>query len=314
MLCRACLILMTVVLTSPALARAQDQGGADLFETKIRPVLVNNCFKCHSGKKVKADLWLDSRAAMLKGTDNGPAIVPGHPDKGLLIKAIRYENKDVRMPPAGKLPDAVIADFTEWIKRGAPWPDESKGTAAVKPKEFDLKERAKHWSLQPLTHPAPPRFKDAAWPITDIDGFIYHGLVASGVSPAAGADRRTLIRRVTFDLTGLPPTKAEIDAFLADPAPDAFAKVVDRLLASPRYAEHWARHWLDLVRFAETHGHEFDFPIPEAWRYRDYVIRALDADLPYDKFVTEHIAGDLLSEPRRHPVEKFNESIIGTGF
>src|ERR1043166_867590 len=167
------LILTVLLLAAPA--RAQDREDAEFFESKIRPVLVEHCFKCHSGKKAKADLWLDSRASMLKGTDNGPAIAPFQPEKSQLIKAIRYETKDLRMPPAGKLPDSVIADFAEWIKRGAPWPDDTKTPAIAKPKDFDLKERAKHWSLQPLTHPQPPRWKDAAWQTADIDGFIYNG-------------------------------------------------------------------------------------------------------------------------------------------
>jgi hypothetical protein len=305
--------LLLFALTARAAAQPADPDAIALFESKIRPVLIEHCFKCHTGKKAKADLHLDSRAAMLQGTDNGPAITPGAPDKSQLMKAIRYEDADLRMPPRGKLPDAVIADFAEWIRRGAPWPPEAKTTTA-KLGDFDLHARARHWSLQPLTHPALPPVKDAAWPTSPIDFFILSRLEAKGLRPAPPADRRTLIRRLTFDLIGLPPTKAEIDAFLADTTSDAYAKVVDRLLASPHYAERWARHWLDLVRYAETHGHEFDFPIPEAWRYRDYVIRAFDADLPYDQFVTEHIAGDLLARPRRHPVERFNESIVGTGF
>lgn len=306
-------LLMMIVSVIPAPAAAQDRDGVAFFETKIRPMLVEHCFKCHTGKKAKADLHLDSRAAMLKGTDNGPAVVPGAPEKSLLMKAIRYEDTELRMPPRGKLPDAVIADFDTWIRRGAPWPEEAKA-AAAKLGDFNLHERARHWSLQPLKHPPLPKVKDTAWPTSPIDYFVLGRLEPAGLTPAPPADRRTLIRRLTFDLTGLPPTKAQIDAFLADTSEDAYAKLVDRLLASPHYAERWARHWLDLVRYAETHGHEFDFPIPEAWRYRDYVIRALDADLPYDRFITEHIAGDLLTELRRHPVERFNESILGTGF
>jgi hypothetical protein len=302
------------VFALAASASAQDRDGVEFFEAKIRPVLVDNCFKCHTGQKPKADLLLDTRGGMLKGTDNGPVIVPGEPAKGLLMKAIRYQDANLRMPPRGKLTDAMIADFAEWIRRGAPWPDDAKKPAIAKKSEFDLHERARHWSLQPLTHPAPPRVKNADWPTSPIDYFILSKLEEKRLTPAAPADRRTLIRRVTFDLIGLPPTKAEIDAFLADNSPDAFARVVDRLLANRHYAERWARHWLDLVRFAETHGHEFDVPIPEAWRYRDYVIRALDADVPYDRFVTEHIAGDLLQTPRRHPIERFNESVLGTGF
>jgi Protein of unknown function (DUF1553)/Protein of unknown function (DUF1549)/Planctomycete cytochrome C len=307
-------IVALTLFAIPARAIARDRDGLEFFESKIRPVLVEHCFKCHTGAKAKADLRLDTRAAMLKGSDNGPAIIPGVPGQGLLMKAIRYGDSDVRMPPRGKLPEPIIADFAEWIRRGAPWPEEKKNPQIAKANDFDLAARARHWSLQPLAAPALPSVKQAAWPTAPIDYFILSKLEERGLAPAPPADRRTLIRRVTFDLIGLPPTKAEIDAFLGDESPEAFVKVVDRLLSSPRYGERWARHWLDLVRFAETHGHEFDFPIPEAWRYRDYVIRALDADVAYDRFVTEHIAGDLLAEPRRHPVEHGNESVLGTGF
>jgi hypothetical protein len=308
------LALVLLAPQMPVLAQEPDRDGHEFFETRIRPVLVENCFKCHTGKKPKADLVLDGRAAMLTGSGNGPVIVPGSPEKSLLMKAIGYEDANLRMPPLGKLPDTVIADLAAWIKRGAPWPEEPKDTKFAGKKEFDLRERAKHWSLQPLAHPALPRVKNAAWASSPIDYFILSKLEEANLNPAPPADSRTLIRRVTFDLIGLPPTPGEIDACLSDDSPEAFAKVVDRLLASPHYGERWARHWLDLVRFAETYGHEFDFEIPQAWRYRDYVIRALQADLPYDRFVQEHIAGDLLPVPRRHPSEKFDESVLGTGF
>ncbi len=311
---RTLVVLLLVVAAVPAAASEPTREDVEFFEAKVRPVLAENCFKCHAGAKRKAGLSLESRDGLLKGGDNGPAIVPGAPEKSLLLRAVGYEDPDLRMPPRGKLPAEVLADLAEWVKRGAPWPAAAAGPAAVKVKEFDLRERARHWSLRPLTHPAPPAVKNAAWPTSPIDYFILAKLEEKGLAPAAPADRRTLIRRVTFDLTGLPPTPAEIDAFLRDDSPGAFAKVVDRLLASPQYGERWARHWLDLVRFAETFGHEFDPEIPEAWRYRDYVIRALNADLPYDRFVTEHIAGDLLPAPRRHSEEKFNESVLATGF
>jgi hypothetical protein len=196
---------------------------------------------------------------------------------------------------------------------GAPWPAE-KAAHAAKKDVFDLKERAKHWALQPLMNAQVPPIRDHSWPRSPIDNFIIVKLREAGLAPVAPADKRTLIRRVTFDLTGLPPTTAEIDAFLADESPNAFAKVVDRLLASPHYGERWGRHWLDLVRYAETAGHEFDFEMPLAYHYRDYIIRAFNLDLPYDQLVREHIAGDLLPNPRRHPEKGFNESIIGSGF
>ncbi|MFO0964800.1 MAG: PSD1 and planctomycete cytochrome C domain-containing protein [Gemmataceae bacterium] len=286
----------------------------DFFESKIRPILVDNCFKCHSaGVKIKAHLRLDSRDLILKGGDTSPALVPGHPEKSLLVKAISYTDPELRMPPRGKMPDQAIALLTEWVKRGAPWPEE-KTVAKGPKKDFDLKERSKHWSLQPLASPVPPAVAKKDWPTNDIDHFILAALEAKKLSPASPTDKRTLLRRVTFDLTGLPPTPAEIDAFLKDDAPDAYEKVVDRLLASPHYGERWARHWLDLVRYAETYGHEFDFEIPDAWLYRDYLIRAFNADVPFNRFVMEAIAGDALNEPRRHPADKTNESALGTMF
>ena len=259
-------------------------------------------------------LRLDSRAAMLKGGESGAALIPGEPDKSLLAKAIRYSDPDLRMPPRGKLSAQQVGDFNTWIRMGAPWPDDAVKPTAASAKTFNFKERSKHWSLQPLRPVASPAFKDEHWPRNFIDRFILARLETAGLRPAPPADRRTLLRRVTFDLTGLPPTPAEIEAFLADRAPDAFARVVDRLLASPQYGERWGRHWLDLVRYAETAGHEFDYDLPNAFRYRDYVIRAINVDLPYDQLVREHVAGDLLPAPRRHPAEGFNESILGTGF
>src|SRR5262249_25328439 len=241
--------------------------------------------------------------------------VPGQPDQSLLIRAVRYREDHLKMPPKGKLTAAQIADLTTWVNMGAPWPEESRpGTAAAKPGAFDLKERSRHWSLQPLKPTSLPPVQRTAGPQSPTDSYILARLEAAGLPPAEPADKRTLLRRVTYDLIGLPPTPAEINAFLADDSPSAFAKVVDRLLASPHYGERWARHCLDLVRYAESLGHEFDFELPEAYVYRDYVIRAFNADVPYNQFVLEHLAGDLLPNPRRHPTEGFNESIIGTGF
>jgi hypothetical protein len=305
-----------VALNLPTAAAADPTPeGIEFFEKKIRPVLVDTCFRCHgTGKKLKGGLRLTSRNGLLTGGDTGPAIIPGQPAKSLLVKAIGYKDPDLRMPPKSKMADDQIAHFIKWIEMGAPWPkDESKAAASgVKP--FDLKERAKHWAFQPLRKVVPPAVKTKDWARSPIDTFVLAGLEAHGLTPAPPANKRTLLRRVTFDLIGLPPTPAEIDAFLADDSPRAFAKVVDRLLASPHYGERWGRHWLDLVRFAETAGHEFDFELPDAYAYRDYIIRAFNSDLPYDQFVVEHIAGDLLTTPRRHPAERWNESIIGTGF
>ncbi len=285
----------------------------EFFEKKVRPILVSKCFECHSaGTKRSGGLLLDSRAGLLKGGDNGPALVPGDPEKSLLVLAIRYDDIP-KMPKRSKLPDQQIADLTAWVKMGAPWPNSGTETVGG-PKAFNLAERKKHWSFQPLAKVMPPSVKDKDWPRNDIDRFILAALEAKNLRPAAEVDKRTWLRRVTYDLIGLPPTAEEIDAFLKDESPQSYEKVVDRLLASPRYGERWGRHWLDLVRFAETSGHEFDFEIPHAYEYRDYVIRAFNADVPYDQLVREHLAGDLLPQPRRHPQEGFNESVMGTGF
>jgi hypothetical protein len=318
---RTAVCLLAVAVSAVALAGFGPQAaatdptpeGVEFFEKKIRPLLVENCHECHSAAhKVRGKLLLDSRVGALKGGETAPAVVPGEPEKSLLLKAVGYEDPDLRMPPRGKLTQQQIADLAAWVKMGAPWPE--GGGPAVVAKTFDLKERAKHWSLQPIRKPPLPAVSNPGWCRSPVDFFVLAKLEAAGFKPAPPTDKRTLLRRVTFDLTGLPPTAAEIDAFLADDSPDAYARVVDRLLASPRYGERWARHWLDLVRYAETQGHEFDFELPEAYLYRDYVVRALNADLPFDQFVLEHIAGDLLPEPRRHPSERFNDSILATGF
>jgi cytochrome c553 len=307
--------LPLVCVSGLANAGAPSAENLEFFEKRVRPVLVAHCYSCHSSQKHKANLSLDSRAGVLKGGDSGPAIVPGAPGTSRLLRAISYQDADLRMPPKGKLSDEQIADLTRWIEIGAPWPENSTATPVATAKgDFDLEVRRKHWSLQPLKKPALPAVTQSDWPQSPVDRFVLARLEAKSLAPAPSADRCTLLRRVTFDLTGLPPTPAEVEAFMADNAPDAFEKVVDRLLASPHYGERWARHWLDLVRFAETWGHEFDFEMPEAYPYRDYLIRALNADVPYDQLVLEHVAGDLLARPRRHPTEGFNESILGTCF
>ncbi|HEY2908993.1 MAG TPA: DUF1549 domain-containing protein, partial [Gemmataceae bacterium] len=300
--------LLAVLAVSPIRA-AEPPIDNDYFEAKVRPILVANCFTCHGANKPKGDLRLDSRAAMLKGGENGPALQPGDPDKSAIIRAIRYDG-DIRMPRKGKLAAGEIAILTAWVKGGAPWPAETvaKGNAAAK---LDLQARAKaEWSFQPIRSPAIPASKNA----TPIDAFLLRKLTAAGLGFAPPAEKRVLLRRLYFDLIGLPPTAAELDAFANDYSPDAYEKVVDRLLASPHYGERWGRHWLDLVRYAETFGHEFDFEIQGAWRYRDYVVRAFNADVPYNRFLTEHIAGDLLDKPRRNPKDGSNESLTATGF
>jgi hypothetical protein len=296
--------------------RASDE--TEFFEIKVRPVLVKHCYGCHSGKakKLRGGLRLDSRQAILAGGDNGPALVPGQPEKSRLIEAVTYKNVEVQMPPRGRLPEAAIADLTRWVRMGARWPKETAtGATDVASSAFDLYERKRtHWAWQPIRPQNPPDVRDRNWPRDRVDHFILAKLEDKRLSPAKPADKRTLLRRLYFDLIGLPPTFEETEAFLQDAAPNAVEKVVDRLLDSPHFGERWGRHWLDLVRYAEGRGHEFDYTIPNAYQYRDYVIRALNADTPYNQFVLEHLAGDLLPRPRLHPRQGFNESILATGF
>ena len=293
---------------------AFDAPSIEFFEKQVRPILVQRCYECHSAqsKEPKGGLRLDSRAASIQGGDTGPAVVPGDLKESLLVDAIET-NELYEMPPKGKLPAEEIEVLKRWVREGAPWPHETVAASEAALETFDLQERAKHWCFQPVKRAEPPAVNNAAWPRTAVDRFILARLEQAGLAPAAEADKRTLLRRVTYDLIGLPPSPEEIDAFLADDSPQAYERVVERLLASPHYGERWARHWLDLVRFSETYGHEFDRDIPNAFRYRDYVIRALNDDLPYDHFVTEHIAGDLLAVPRYNS-EGVNQSILATGF
>ncbi len=289
------------------------------FEEKIRPVLAEKCYSCHSAAadKVKGSLQVDHLQHLLTGGDTGPSVVAGDVEASLLVEAIAYENKDLQMPPKERLASEVVEDFRKWIKAGAPWPEEPVPVAGKKnaPEVFNLKKRrSEHWSWRPLAVPALPGVAAKEWPRSPVDHFILARLEMAKLVPAASADDRTWLRRVYFDLTGLPPSPEEIALFLEDTSPDRRETVVDRLLASPHYGEKWARHWMDLVRYAETYGHEFDYPINFAHEYRDYLIRAFNADLPYDQFATEHIAGDLIREPRVNAQEKFNESVLATGF
>ena len=287
---------------SVAHARAADNpDGIAFFETKVRPVLVEHCYKCHSDKlaKPKGALRLDTREGVLKGGTNGAAVLPGKPDESPIIEAITAQDDNARMPPKGRLTDSVVADLKHWIAIGAPDPrDGSKAPSAG--------DRLDWWSLKPIVRHQPPNNVDRA-SRTSIDAFILARLGEKGLQPAPEADRRTLIRRLTFDLIGLPPTPDEIDAFLADISPDAYERLVDRLLASPHYGERWARHWMDLVHFAETHGHDQDRIRPNAWRYRDYLIESFNRDTPYSRFVQEQVAADVLfpDEPRLIPALGF---------
>ncbi len=273
--------------------------GNDAFELRVRPVLATACYSCHT-ESAMGGLQLDSREHLLKGGKSGPAIVPGDPDASKLIQAIRY-NGARKMPPSGKLKPEEIASLEAWVKAGAVWPAGSKaGPPAAAPYVISAERRA-FWAFQPVKNPAPPQVKDAKWAKTDIDRFLLAKLEASGLKPARPADRRTLIRRASFDLTGLPPTPEEVAAFEADRSPAAFEKVVDRLLASPRYGERWGRYWLDVARYSDAKlNSEREDPYPNAYRYRDWVIQAMNQDMPYDMFVKAQIAGDLLPHPEKY--------------
>jgi len=293
-------------------AAAPASSDADLafFETHIRPVLIKSCYECHSSeaKELKAGLALDGRAALLKGGDSGAVVVPGKPEESLLIASLRYDDPDLQMPPekhGGKLSDAILANFTEWVKRGAPMPEGQ--TVGV---EERMEARLAHWAFQPVkASPAPP-IKNAAWPRNDVDRFVLAELEKKGLAPVADADPLALLRRVYLDLTGLPPTAEQVQALVANPT-DFLEQTISNLLESPQFGERWGRHWLDVARYAESSGKETDFAYPQAWRYRDYVIQAFNQDKPFDQFIREQIAGDLLpaSDEKRRA-----ELLIATGF
>jgi mono/diheme cytochrome c family protein len=285
------------------------KAGADFFEKQIRPILVQHCYQCHSGdaKKAKGGFLLDTREGLRKGGKSGPVITPGHPDESLLIEAVRYES--LQMPPKGQLPEELIDKLVRWVEMGAP--DPRLGKAMRAGNKIDFAQARKFWAFQRPKAVKPPAVHDSAWPVTDIDRFIRTRQEAERLQPVADADRTTLIRRVTFDLTGLPPATAQIETFLKDQSANAFATVVDRLLASPQFGERWARHWLDVVRYGESTGKDVNLPYRYAWRYRNYVIDALNADKPYNRFIIEQLAGDMLSP--RDAAER-DSLKVATGF
>ena len=308
-----------LVVSLPFEARSEEPTPSpqqlEFFEAKVRPLLVAHCYECHSqgAERVEGSLLLDSRDAHLTGGDTGEAIVPGDPDNSLLIEAIRYEGYE--MPPKGQLSEEEINVFVKWVEMGAPWPQEVEPANPGTIERFDLlKRKQEHWAWQPINNPPLPKTRDAKWPATGLDRFILAGLERQDLRPAERADELTILRRVYMDLIGLPPTIEQIRAFEEDDSGHAIENVVEQLLESPHFGERWGRHWLDLMRYAESRGHEFDNDTPNAFQYRDYVIRALNADIPYDQLVLEHIAGDLIESPRMHPKRGFNESILGTGF
>jgi mono/diheme cytochrome c family protein/cytochrome c553 len=308
-------IAIILVLFAPGLAAAAepDPKAIEFFEAKIRPVLVEQCYNCHAGDatKLKGGLRLDSKAAWQKGGDSGPAIVPGKPNEGTLLKALRYTD-GLQMPPKGKLPDAVIADFEKWIRDGAADPRTDPASPGQQPAALDLEKGKQFWSFVPPRTPLVPVIRTPKLTLrNEVDRFIHAKWDEKGLIPAPLADKRTLIRRVYLDLIGLPPTPAEVDAFLADDSPDAYAKLVEQLLASPHHGEKWARHWLDVARYAEDQAHTFAvIPKTQAWRYRDWVIAALNADMPYDRFVKLQLAGDMLPDA---PADAFTK-YAGLGF
>jgi hypothetical protein len=282
----------------------------EFFESKIRPVFADNCYSCHSAaQKTKGGLRLDAATALLKGGENGPVIVPGDPDASVLIKAVRYTDADLQMPPKDKkLPVEKISLLEAWVKMGAPLPKISDAKLAITEVSG---ARAQHWAFQAVQKPALPKVKKSSWVQTPVDNFVLAKLEERKLKPAVAADRRTLIRRVSYDLIGLPPTPEEVDAFVKDRGPDAYARLVDRLLASPHYGERWGRHWLDVARYADTKGYlaggeerRYKF----SYTYRDYVIRAFNEDKPYDQFLIEQIAADRL------PLGEDKSSLAAMGF
>jgi hypothetical protein len=303
------LLVMTLVGARLGLA-ADDPKGIDFFEKNIRPVLVAKCYQCHSAssKELKGELRLDTREGIRKGGESGAIIVARKPDESPLIKALRHE-EGVEMPPKEQLPDSVVANFAKWIEMGAP--DPRKANVTTVGGKINVLEARKFWSFQPPKVIAPPAVKNAAWPKSDIDRYLLAALEAKSLSPVADADRRTLIRRAYFDLIGLPPTPEEIEAFVADQDPKAFEKLIDRLLAMPQFGERWGRHWLDVARYGESTSKERNIPFHYAWRYRDYVYDAFNADKPFDQFVREQIAGDQL--PAKNDKQR-NEMLTATGF
>ncbi len=303
---------ITALLLAPLalLAAADDEA---FFESKVRPVLINRCYECHSAeKKIKGGLNLDNRAGWQAGGDNGAAIIPGDLAKSLVIKAVRYLDEDFAMPPKGRLPADEVAILEEWVKRGAPDPRNGETAKAAKPKRtINLDEGRKFWTFQPVANPAAPAVKDSTWPKDPVDRFLLAKIEAKGLKPAGDADRHTWIRRVSLDLTGLPASAEEVLAFAADKSDDAYAKVVDRLLASPTYGERWARHWLDLTGYADMIGTSNDVFAEYAWRYRDYLIQAFNQDKPFDQFIKEQLAGDLM--PASSPEQRASQ-LVATGF
>ncbi len=309
-------LLLLVVLSGGHSLRAAGpmevtREQADFFENEIRPLLIKHCFECHSEKTTEGELRLDGRAHLLNGGASGPAAMPNKPGESLLIQAVQY--REIEMPPNGKLPQTDIDKFVRWVEMGLPWPGEETGTPTEAPKSkiFHITdEQRNHWAFRPVKKEAPPAIDDPQWNSNPIDRFLYSRWQSIPISPGQLADRGTLLRRVTFDLTGLPPTEEELDQFLADNSPDAWKKVIERLLASPHYGERWGRHWMDVIRYADTAGDASDYPLPDAYKYRNYIIKSFNDDKPYTQFLREQYAGDLLAKDA--PPEQYEELITAT--
>jgi hypothetical protein len=302
-------LVATVELQAQRAVTSSDEitNPAKLFETEVLPILRAHCFSCHAphaGKDLESGLDLSTRETLLRGGDGGPVVDETNPAESALLRAIRYE--DLEMPPKGKLPQTQIDVLTRWVMMGAPWSQSPAAATPHGPPKVDEAARA-FWSFQPIRRPDVPAIANTAWIKTPVDAFVLSKMEAAGLTPPPPASRTTLLRRVYYDLIGLPPTPEEVHEYLTDDSPNAFERVVDRLLVSPQYGERWGRHWLDLVRYAETNGYEFDSLKPEVWRYRDYVIDSFNADKPYDQFIREQLAGDELAEATP-------ESIIATGY
>lgn len=328
----AVLLFGSILISGPLVGWAQtDQPDEarklEFFEKKVRPVLIENCNNCHSAdSNSRGGLRVDDRQGLIVGGDHGPAVVPGQPEQSLLIEAITYKHAKIKMPPTKQLAEEQIADITRWIQDGAIWPRLEIPASLTEPKPGDAKLRAEHWAWQPLSRPELPTLNDATWARQPIDWFVAAELAANSLPPSADADALTLIRRLTFDLTGLPPKPEEIDVWVSEcaaaqepgaakldaevPVP-VVEKLVERLLASPAFGERWGRHWLDVARYGESTGSSRNVPYPHAWRYRNYVIDALNNDKPYNQFLIEQIAGDLLPYTSQ---AQHDEQVTATGF